>query len=149
MTNRRRVIFGGLGVIGLAAGGWVVGHVALESEIAATLNRRLDYLKLDPDGVRRFAKDQTDAVFHKKIPTWNRLRYHLLAASAASYKRFYRSTDTQSRLARFEDTLVSTYLLSSDFLLNGADESRTVNYVAYYDSLRPCQNPFARPAVAA
>jgi len=39
------------------------------------------------------------------------------------------------------------YLLSSDFFQNHADESRTVRYLAYYDLLIPCQNPFARPAV--
>jgi hypothetical protein len=148
--NRRRVILGGLGVIGIAGvGAWGLGHVALQAEIAAVLRRRLGFLRLDPTGLRTFAIDQTDAVFHKKIPTRNRLRYHLLAAASPSYKRFYLSKDTRSRLARFEDTLVSTYLLSSDFFLNGSDESRTVHYVAYYDSLRPCQNPFARPAVPA
>ena len=96
---------------------------------------------------RAFAKDQTNATFAKKIPTWSRMRYHLLASGGSSFKRFYRSTDTRSRFARFEDTLVSTYLLSTDFFWNGSDESRTVNYVAYYDPNRPCHNPFARPVV--
>ncbi|MGO8858689.1 MAG: hypothetical protein ACLQO1_23775 [Steroidobacteraceae bacterium] len=148
MMNRRRAILGGLAAVGLAGlAAWGLGHVALEAEIASILRRRLGFLKLDPNGVHAFAKDQTDATFHKKIPTWNRLRYHLLAAAAPSYKRFFRSNDTRSRVARLEDNLISTYLLSSDFFLNGADESRTVNYVAYYDPLRPCQNPFARLAV--
>jgi hypothetical protein len=148
--NRRRVILGGLGVVGVAGlGAWGIGHVTLKAEIVSILRRRLGFLKLDEKGLHAFAKDQTDAAFHKKIPTWNRLRYHLLAAAAPSYKRFFRSTDARSRIARLEDNLVSTYLLSSDFFLNGADESRTVNYVAYYDALLPCQNPFARPAVDA
>jgi hypothetical protein len=146
--NRRRVILGGLGVVAVAGlGAWGLGHVALEAEIVSILRRRLGFLKLDQQGVHAFAKDQTDAAFHKKIPTWSRLRYHLLAAAAPSYKRFFRSIDTRSRVARLEDNLVSTYLLSSDFFLNGADESRTVNYVAYYDPLHPCQNPFARPVL--
>jgi hypothetical protein len=106
-------------------------------------------LKLDPDGVHAFAKDQSKAAFNKKIPTYNRLRYHLLAAAMPSYKRNFRSIDKRSRLAKFEDNLVANYLLSSDFFLNGADESRVVKYVAYYDPLRPCQNPFARPATDA
>jgi hypothetical protein len=150
MTNRRRVLLGGLGVVGVVAlGAWGGGRPVLESRIADVLQRRLSFLKLNPDGVRAFARDQVTAVFNKKIPTWNRLRYHFLSAVAPSFQRFYRSTDKRSRLARLEDTLISTYLLSSDFFLNGADESRTVNYVAYYDPLRPCQNPFARPAVSA
>jgi hypothetical protein len=148
--NRRRLIVGGLGLAGVAAlGVWGFGRLGFEAEIASILRRRLGFLDLDRDGVQRFAKDQATATFGKKIPTWNRLRYHFLSAVAPSFKRYYRSTDKRSRLARLEDSLVSTYLLSSDFFLNGADESRKINYVAYYDPMRPCQNPFARPAVDA
>ena len=108
MINRRRVILGGLGLIGLAGGGWVVGHVALQTEIAAILHRRLGFLKLDPNGVRTFATDQTDAVFHKKIPTWNRLRYHLLAGSAPAFTASYGIADSSmepqlEQLARLAD----------------------------------------------
>ena len=150
MISRRRLIVGGLGAVGAAGlGAWGLGRLGFQMEIVSILRRRLDYLKLDEGGIRAFAKDQTRATFGKKIPTWNRLRYHLLASGASSFKRFYRSTDTRSRIARFEDTLVSTYLLSSDYFWNASDESRTVNYVAYYDPNRPCNNPFARPAVDA
>jgi hypothetical protein len=150
MISRRRLIVGGLGAVGaLGLGAWGLGRLGFRLEIASILRRRLGFLKLDESGVRAFAKDQTNAMFNKKIPTWNRLRYHLLASGASSFKRFYRSTDARSRMGRFEDTLVSTYLLSSDFFWNGADESRKVNYLAYYDPNRPCQNPFARPAVDA
>ena len=150
MISRRRLIMGGLGVVGVAGlGAWGLGRLGFQLEIASILRRRLGYLKLDEGGVRAFAKDQTRATFGKKIPTWNRLRYHMLASGASSFKRFYRSTDTRSRIGRFEDTLVSTYLLSSDFFWNGADESRKVNYVAYYDPNRPCNNPFARPVAEA
>ena len=147
MISRRRLIVGGLGAVGVAGlGAWGLGRLGFQMEIASILRRRLGFLKLDGGGIRAFAKDQTRATFGKKIPTWNRLRYHFLTASgASSFKRFYRSTDTRSPTARFEDTLVSSYLLSSDFFWNGSDESRTINYVAYYDPIRPCSNPFARP----
>jgi hypothetical protein len=148
MISRRRVLVGGLAVAGVAGlGVWGLGPIGLALEITRVLHRRLAFLKLDEAGVRAFAKDQANAVFHKKIPTWNRLRYHFLASVAPSFKRYLRSTDTRSRTVRLEDAVVSTYLLSSDFFLNGADESRVVNYIAYYDPLLPCQNPFARPAV--
>ena len=148
MISRRRLIFGGLGAVGAAGlGAWGLGRLGFQMEIASILRRRLGFLKLDDGGVRAFAKDQTRATFSKKIPSWNRLRYHMLASGASSFKRFYRSTDTHSRMGRFEDALVSTYLLSSDFFWNGSDESRKVNYVAYYDPNRPCHNPFARPVV--
>jgi hypothetical protein len=149
MISRRRMIVGGLGAVGVAGlGAWGLGRLGFQVEIASVLRRRLGFLKLDEGGIRAFAKDQTNATFGKKIPTWNRLRYHMLASGASSYKRFYRSTDTRSRIGRFEDTLVSTYLLSSDFFWNGSDESQKVNYVAYYDPNRPCRNPFARPVNA-
>ena len=148
MINRRRLILGGLGVAGVAGlGAWGLGHWGLHREIVSVLHRRLSFLKLEEEGVRAFARDQTAAAFNKKIPTWTRLRYHFLSAGAPSFKRFYRSTEQLSRVARLEEMLVSTYLLSSDFFSNGADESRTIKYVAYYDPMRGCQNPFARPAV--
>jgi hypothetical protein len=147
MISRRRLIVGGLGAVGVAGlGAWGLGRLGFQIEIGSILRRRLSFLKLDEGGIREFAKDQTRATFGKKIPTWNRLRYHLTASGASSFKRFYRSTDTRSRFARFEDTLVSTYLLSSDFFWNGSDESRKINYVAFYDPIRACNNPFARPA---
>ena len=43
-----------------------------------------------------------------------------------------------------EERIVTNYLLSSDFFVNGADESRTVRYLGFYDPLRACSNPFAR-----
>ena len=121
--------------------------MGLEAKIASILRRRLSFLTLDQDGVRAFSKDQATAILAKKIPTWNRLRYHF-GAVGPSFNRFYRSTDRRSRVARLEDTLVSTFLLSSDFFLNGGDESRMVKYIVYYDPIRPCQNPFARPVDA-
>jgi hypothetical protein len=148
VISRRWLIVGGLGAVGAAGlGAWGLGRLGFQMEIASILRRRLGFLKLDEGGVRAFAKDQTRATFGKKIPTWNRLRYHMLASGASSFKRFYRSTGTHSRMGGFEDALVSTYLLSSDFFWNGSDESREVNYVAYYDPNRPCNNPFARPVV--
>jgi hypothetical protein len=122
VISRRRLIVGGLGAVGAAGlGEWSLGRLGFQMEIASILRRRLGFLKLNDGGVRAFAKDQTRATFNKKIPTWNRLRYHMLASGASSFKRFYRSTDTHSRLGRFEDTLVSTYLLSSDFFWNGSE----------------------------
>ena len=148
MMNRRRLLLGGLGVAGaVGIGTWGFGRMGAQSEIVAVLHRRLGFLNLDQDGLRRFAKDQVSALLNKRMPTWNRLRYHFLSAVAPSFKRYYRSTDKRSRIARAEDSLVSTYLLSSDFFQNDADESRIVRYIAFYDPMRACGNPFARPAV--
>lgn len=148
MINRRRFLLGGLAAVGAAGlGVWGFGRIGLEAKIVSVLRRRLSFLQLDQEGLHRFANDQVSAIFHKRIPTWNRLRYHFLSAVAPSFQRYYRSADTRSRVDKAEDALISTYLLSSDFLINGSDESRLVRYVAFYDPLIPCGNPFARPAV--
>ena len=146
MINRRQLLWGGLGVVGiLGLGVFGLGRVATESEIVAVLRRRLSFLQLDQDGLHAFAADQVAAWLDKRMPTWNRLRYHLQSSVAPSFQRFFRSTDRRSRVDKAEDSLISSYLLSGDFFLNGADESRVVRYVALYDPLRPCGNPFARP----
>jgi hypothetical protein len=145
MINRRRLLLGGLGILGAAGiGVWGFGRVGLEAQIVAMLRRRLDFLQLDRDGLQAYAKDQVSALLNRRMPTWNRLRYHFLSAVAPSFKRYYRSSDRRSRIGRAEDSLISTYLLSSDFFLNGADESRIVRYMAFYDPMRACGNPFAR-----
>jgi hypothetical protein len=44
----------------------------------------------------------------------------------------------------FDEAVVTAFLLSSDFFQNGADETRTVRYLAYYDPYKyACGNPFA------
>jgi hypothetical protein len=150
MMNRRRVLLGGLGIIGVVGlGAWGFGRMGAEAEIIAVLRRRLSFLELDAEGLHLYAIDQVTAFLGKRLPTWNRLRYHFKSAVAPSFKRYYRSTDTRSRITQAEDSLVSTFLLSSDFFLNGSDESRLVRYVAFYDPLRPCTgDPFARPVSA-
>lgn len=144
---RRKILLGSAGVIGvLGLGVWGFGGLGLEAEIVSVLRRRLSFLKLDADGLRAFAKAQVRALFDKRIPTWNRMKYHFQSAVGPA-GRYDRSTDTRSKIARAEDTLISTYLLSSDFFWNGSDESRIVRYIAYYDPMDACGNPFARPAV--
>ena len=147
MISRRRMIVGGIGVVGVGGlAAWGLGRIGLKAEIVALLKRRLDYLKLDEQGVQTFATDRVDAMFNKKIPTWNRLRYHF-GAGIPSARRFQRSTDARSRVVRFEDAVVQLYLLSSNFFIDGADESRVVRYVGYFDPMHPCQNPFARQVI--
>ena len=147
MISRRRLLLGGIGVVGVAGlSAWGLGRIGLKAEVVAILRRRLDFLKLDEQGVQTFATDQVDAIFNKRIPTWNRLRYHF-GANLPSYQRYHRSDDTRSRRLRFEDAVVQLYLLSSSFFVEGSDESRTVRYLGYFDPTHPCQNPFARPVI--
>jgi hypothetical protein len=63
-----------------------------------------------------------------------------------AFARDYRADAT--RLARGEaiEPIASRFLLSTDFFQNGADESRPLRYVTYYDPYRsPCYNPLRVP----
>ena len=50
----------------------------------------------------------------------------------------------QETIRHGEERVVSAFLLSSDFFVNGADTSRIVRYLGFYDPLKACSNPFAR-----
>jgi hypothetical protein len=147
MNKRRRFLLGGLGVAALAGlGAWGFGPLIAESEIVSLVRRRLAFLKLDEAGLHAFAKDQTAALLAKR-PTWNRMKYHFLSVFSHSFTRYNVSNDKRSRSERLADSLSQTYLLSSDFFVNGAQVSRVVQYRSLYDPMVPCGNPFARPPV--
>jgi len=81
----------------------------------ARLRAHFDYLNLDAEGVREFFAD---------------------------YER-YRSTFR--RRSPFPPDVYTTYLMSTNFFQEGADESRLVRYVLFSDPyLTPCYNPLAR-----
>lgn len=146
MIKRRRFLMGVLGVATTAGLGLWGAHVFTESEIASSVRRRLNFLKLDEAGLHAFARDQIASVLAKR-PTWYRVKFHIRAMFSKSGPNWGVSTDTRSRRERMVDNLTTMYLLSSDLFLNVADESRIVRYVALYDPMRACDNPFARPAV--
>jgi DNA-binding transcriptional regulator PaaX len=149
MIRRRQFLLGTLAVVavaGIAVVGF--GRMAGEAEIVSLVRRRLGFLRLDDAGLHAFARDQAAALLAKR-PTWNRMKYHFLSVFSKSFTRWNRSSDRRSRKERLADNLASTYLLSSDFFLNHADETRVVQYVSLYDPMRACGNPFARPPVDA
>jgi hypothetical protein len=144
MIKRRRFLKVGLGVAALAAlGVWGV-DIASEAEIASAVRRRLGFLRLDEAGLHSFAKDYVRALLAKR-PSWYRWKYHFQSLFRKPGVRWGLSTDTRSRRERLEDNLATLYLLSSDLFVNGADESRVVQYVGLYDPMHPCGSPFARP----
>jgi hypothetical protein len=88
---------------------WARGaHLTLEERV----RERFHYLRLDPEGVRAFARD--------------------FEGRNGPVHRFQRP-----KVDPFEQ-----FLLSTDFFQNGGDETRTIRYVALYDPyLNPCWNP--------
>jgi hypothetical protein len=78
------------------------------------LRAHFNYLRLDPAGIEEYFADY--------------LRYG----------------DGFSRHSPLPPEVYTRYLLSTDFFRNGADESRLVTYIGFYDpALTPCNNPFA------
>jgi hypothetical protein len=119
-----------------------VGDSSDEDAIAMVVRRRLDYLKLDPEGLRRFSRDL--AAKH----VISSAKFHLLSGIRPVYTRYPLSSGS-NRLAYLlrhgEDRIVSNYLISTDFFIKGSDETRVVQYLGLIDSRRACGNPFARP----
>jgi hypothetical protein len=149
MRTRRSFLLGGLAIVAVAGVGIIgFGRMGAQSHIASAVRRRLSFLQLDEEGLQAFAHDQVSALLAKH-PTWNRLKYHYSSLFGKQLTHFSNtSTDKRTRRERMEDNFVSTYLLSSNFFLNGSDESAVVRYVGFYDPLHPCGNPFWRPVPA-
>jgi len=124
--------------------GWDFATSADQSAIVKVLHKKLHYLRLDDAGVRRFAADIAG------LGIVSSLRLHVIDAADGLYTRRTLNPDTGlgRALRHGEDKVVTQYLMSSDFFINGADKNRTVSYLGYYDPLVACNNPFARPVDA-
>ena len=138
--NRRKLIIGSI-VAAVAVVGARLGLASPEDAVMRILHKRLDYLKLDPDGVRRFAAD----VQKKKFIS--RFRLSVIDFSGPLYSDSNVSPDGRfGTLLRYgEDHVVTQFLISSDFFINGADTGRVVKYRGWFNPLLACGNPFARP----
>jgi hypothetical protein len=110
--------------------------------IAAALRRNLGDLIVSPEDVRLFAADHAQRISRKE-----RLALSLFAPLAPLYVRIEKLARTvaSERLRRFEELVVTKFLLGTDLFASGADESRPLRYTGYPDPyLRPCGNPIAR-----
>ena len=141
MVSRRQLLaVAASGAAALAT--WRFVGSSEQDGIVAVLRKCLDYLVLDETGVRAFA---ADLAAHKRI-AGSKLR--LIDAVGPVYPQLGPGSALSQSLVHGEERVVSLYLLSSDFFQNGADETRSVQYLGYYDPVdraRPCGNPFSRP----
>ena len=145
---RRTFLIGVVGaVVGFSALGWWrfkslqtsdLEAVGIPETVADVLRRRLDYLDLDGEGVDRFTQDVQAVLAKIQVSPEGRLLEPEMPVIEGIFFQFQNGA---IRLA--EDTVVRKYLLSSDFFWNGADESRTVRYLGWFDEYAPCVNPFA------
>lgn len=140
--KRRHFLYALSGVASLTAAvfGWRYLHMTGQDAIVSIVSRRLNYLRLDAAGLRRFAADfvATQDISGAKLRS--------LAASGLidAHLPLPVTSSLAEEISHGADRLVTQYLLSSDFFLKGADVSREVLYIAQYDPVRACGNPFAR-----
>jgi hypothetical protein len=139
LSRRAFLVLGG--AAGAAALGgaylWYFGNPA--KFVVAILQRYVGYLRVDRGSFLVFAEE-----YVKFKPNYE----HAFAEAEIAdellevtnpYKWFGQGTPFR----RLDDNIVSRYLLSTDFFQNGADETRAVRYVAFYDPyVTPCRNPF-------
>lgn len=131
----------GTGVLALA-GAYRWRRRAAPDLIIAILEHRVGYLQIDPRTFAPFAQAY--------VARRERYRRQFADLSVVSgplqYWSPYAWLARGHALRRLEDSVVSHFLLSTDFFQHGADERRAVNYVAFYDpGSTVCRNPFARP----
>jgi len=140
--RRRTFVLSSIAVV-MGAGGLRVALSDKHATIAKILHKNLDYLTLDPAGVAQFARD----LVSRGISGGKLILVDLMGPL---YTQMRLSPDRRmgAALRHGEDRVITQYLISSDFFVNGADTSRIVRYLGYYNPLVACRgNPFARPPV--
>jgi hypothetical protein len=142
MPTRRQVLWGIGSTLGVVSGvfAWRFVRSKDVDAVVMILRKRLHYLKLDEEGMQRFALDLSES---KQVST-RKLRF--IPAIGALYDHLPDSRNFLLDAIRHgEERVVSSFLLSSDFFTHGSDDSRVINYLGMYDPLRACGTPFARP----
>ncbi len=139
----RRGMLSSLAGLGAMAGAfaWRFHRSDVAAAIATVVRTRLAYLDLDQAGVEQFARD---------LAARNDISALKLRALGVAGPLYRWASGTNGRnwldaLRVSEERIVTIFLLSSDFFTHGADEHRTVRYLALYDAMHACSNPFARP----
>lgn len=138
--TRRAFLAGSLVVVG-GAGVWWATRDHIEDLIVRILRRQLYYLDVDEADLRAYAGDLTART---SLMTSSSTRAFSLVNPVYSIAP-ESVLDADARIGVIEDEIVTGFLLSSDFFMNGEDESRPVTYIAYYEpGLVPCFNPLLR-----
>jgi hypothetical protein len=118
------------------SGGWwffkVRNHDSTDF-ISAVLWKKLSWLQLEEEGVNAFAHDYN----FQRLTSWAGMVVPLY-----EYVDVFELTPLAGEFQEIEDKIVLLYLLSTDFFLNDADESKVVKYLGYYD---PYSTDFINP----
>ncbi len=144
--SRRNFLFTAAGsLVSLYVGGWWIFKVRENDAtdfIMAALKSRLDFLNLDEAGVKQFAIDYQNAMDQsfRDNASWAGM-----LGFAYQYVNVFKITPLSERIRVIEEDIELLFLMSSDFFIFDADESRTVHYLGLYGPyLRPCSNPLVK-----
>jgi hypothetical protein len=119
----------GLGAALLGITSFRFFNTSFESAAISLIKDQLHFLRLDEEGLRKFATAFSES---KKNDAY---RFAI---------RGYSFLGIDSSQSGKVNQLVTSYLLSSDFFRNGMDESRVVKFVALYNPYTsPCAHPFS------
>lgn len=128
MKRRKFLTIAGIGgaIAAVASGKFLA--TTFESSISGLVRDELDFLRLDEEGLNKFASDYARTASRKfKLIVKG---YNLLGIGVSQSGKIHH--------------IVTTYLLSSDFFINKMDEKRVIKYIALFDPyLRPCAHPFS------
>ncbi len=149
MSRRAFIISSTVGIFAVATGVWTIKsgylntHDRMTKTIFAVFEKRLSYLKLDKTQVMTFIKD---FITHPKnqgyLPKIRRLSFFY---PLYAHTNLLEKTSVASKIRSFEERIVTKFLFSTNFFREGADETKPVKYLSYYDPYKmPCQNPFAQ-----
>lgn len=113
-------IRGSIGWYGRGMRAYAAEYIHAYLPLEERIRKTFDHLTIDDAGLRQFVID---------------------------FERNYGKPSLSS--PRAQSNVSSQFLLSTDFFLNGADESKIVRYMALYDPyVSPCWNPFPLPGSA-
>jgi len=132
MRRRNFLTLAGLGTVALALPILSTYSSSVQEAMVGIIHNEFHFLKLDPQGVKRFVADYCRLNGLGKQLTMNlkTKTYRLLKVDAE-----------HSNLVRI---LTHLYLISTDFFQNRMDESREVKYLGLYNPHKtPCANPFS------
>lgn len=127
-------------------------RVALGGGALAALGMAGDWFRIrtrflwEARAVENYARAYT----YPHLPPARRIQRHFdyLTLDAAGIERFVREYEAAFGAAELDNVaanrlLYTKYLMSTDFFLNGQDETRPVRFVALHDPyVSPCWNPF-------
>ena len=148
--KRRTFLLSFVGLFATATGIWSVksGYLSNDERIKKTIftvfEKHLSYLKWDKTEVMTFIQDFIDHIDNKGYIE-NKLNKFSLLYPIYNYTNLLDKTPVASKVRSFEEKIITNFLLSSNFFREGADETKPVKYLFYYDPYKaPCQNSLAK-----